>query len=43
MNRNDIWNLFKLTGKIEYFLKYKDMINKGIDRIETTESTGNNN
>ena len=26
MNRNDVWNLFKLTGKIEYFLKYKDMI-----------------
>lgn len=43
MNRNDIWNLFKLTGKIEYFLKYKDMINKGIDKIETTGSTGNNN
>lgn len=43
MNRNDIWNLFKLTGKIEYFLKYKDMTNKGIDRIETTESAGNNN
>ena len=43
MNRNDIWNLFKLTGKIEYFLKYKDMIDKGIDIIETTESAGNNN
>lgn len=23
MNREDLWNLFKMTGKIEYYLKYK--------------------
>lgn len=25
MNKNDIWQLFKSTGKIEYYLKYKSM------------------
>ncbi len=42
MNRKDIWQLFKLTGKIEYFLKYKQMIEKGIDYIGSSESNGNN-
>lgn len=28
MNENDLWLLFKKTGKIEYYLKYKD-IKKG--------------
>jgi len=23
------WDLFKKTGKIEYYLKYKEMINNG--------------
>ena len=27
MNKNDIWQLFKTTGKIEYYLKYKNMQN----------------
>lgn len=42
MNKNDIWNLFKMTGKIEYFLKYREMIEKGIDKIGSNESRGNN-
>lgn len=25
MNKEDLWNLFKLTGKIEYYLKYKEV------------------
>ena len=25
MNKNDVWSLFKMTGKIEYFLKFKEM------------------
>ena len=29
MTKQDLWNLFKLTGKIEYYLAYKKMINKG--------------
>ena len=29
MTINDVWNLFKLTGKIEYYLKYKEMIING--------------
>ena len=24
MNKKDLWNLFRLTGKIEYYLKYKE-------------------
>ena len=24
MEQKDLWNLFKLTGKIEYYLKYKN-------------------
>jgi hypothetical protein len=43
MNKNDIWNLFKMTGKIEYFVKYKEMTKKGIDYIGNNESKGNNN
>lgn len=27
MNKNDIWQLFKTTGKIEYYIKYKNMQN----------------
>lgn len=23
MTKEDLWNLFKLTGKIEYYLEYK--------------------
>ena len=31
MNKNDLWLLFKNTGKIEYYLKYKnyDKKNRG--------------
>lgn len=25
MNKNDLWLLFKKTGKIEYYLKYKSI------------------
>ncbi len=25
MNKEDVWKLFKLTGKIEYYLKWKKM------------------
>ena len=25
MNRYDVWLLFKKTGKIEYYLKYKEL------------------
>ena len=23
MNKEDLWNLFRITGKIEYYLEYK--------------------
>lgn len=29
MTKEDLWNLFKKTGKVEYYLKYKEMIKKG--------------
>lgn len=25
MNEKDMWKLFKLTGNIKYYMKYKDM------------------
>jgi hypothetical protein len=29
MNREDVWKLFKMTGKIEYYIKYKKMCKEG--------------
>lgn len=29
MTKEDLWNLFKLTGKIEYYLKYKEIDRRG--------------
>ena len=43
MNISDIWQLFKMTGKIEYFLKYKDMKEKGEVEIGSIESKRDNN
>ena len=43
MNIDDIWNLFKITGKIEYYLKYKHMKELGEDKIGSIESKRNNN
>ena len=28
MTKEDLWNLFKKTGKITYYLKYKEMIER---------------
>ena len=28
MNKDLLWDLFKNTGKIEYYLKYKELENK---------------
>ena len=38
MNINDIWQLFKKTGKLEY----NDMKNKGMSYIGDKESNRNN-
>lgn len=38
MDKNDLWNLFRLTGKIEYYLKYKEKEEKN----ESRRSNGNN-
>lgn len=37
MNKKDLWNLFRLTGKIEYYLKYKEE-----DKNELRRSNGDN-
>lgn len=29
MTKEDLWNLFKVTGKIEYYLKYKEIDRRG--------------
>lgn len=29
MTKEDVWNLFKKTGNITYYLKYKEMIKEG--------------
>lgn len=42
MNLLDVWNLFKTTGKIEYYLKYKQMLLEGNDYIGNKETNGNN-
>lgn len=33
MNKEDVWNLFKTTGKLEYFMQYRKMIQGGIDKL----------
>ncbi len=43
MTINDIWSLFKMTGKIEYFLKYKEMKELGELEIGSIESKRDNN
>ncbi len=39
--QNKIWNLFKLTGDIKYYMMYKEMENLEVD--ETREDKGNSN
>ena len=29
MTKEDVWNLFKMTGNLKYYLKYKQMIKAG--------------
>jgi len=38
MSINEIWNLFKITGNLNYYIKYREMINKGIDKIGDNKS-----
>ncbi len=33
MNKKDIWNLFVKTGKLEYYIKYKEMLERKIDTL----------
>ena len=33
MNINDVWHLFEKTGKIEYYIKYRQMVEGKFDTI----------
>lgn len=33
MKIEDVWNLFKKTGKLEYFIKYRKMVEGKIDTL----------
>lgn len=37
MSINDVWNLFKQTGKVEYYLKYINMLEGKIDTLGDNE------
>lgn len=30
MSKEDVWQLFKMTGKVEYYVKYKEMCKEGL-------------
>ena len=38
MNKKDVWNLFVQTGKIEYYIKYKEMKEGKIDTLANDRS-----
>ena len=40
MTKEDLWMMFKLTGKIEYYLKYKKLEEGSLN---AEKSRGNNN
>lgn len=29
MRKDDVWQMFKLTGKVDYYIKYKKMSKEG--------------
>lgn len=29
MTKEDVWQLFKMTGKVDYYIKYKQMCKEG--------------
>ncbi len=33
MTKDDLWNLFKMTGKLEYYIKYQEMVERKIDTL----------
>ena len=43
MNKNDVSSLFKMTGKIGYFLIFKEMQEKEVEYLGDNESKRDNN
>lgn len=41
MNKEDIWNLFKITGKINYYLLFKRLEKEEVDYIGNSKNKGN--
>ena len=33
MNKEDVWNLFKETGQIKYYIEYKKIKKKKVDDL----------
>lgn len=43
MTKDDVWNLFKQTGKVEYFIKYQQMVEGKIDTLGSKDDRRDNN
>lgn len=43
MNKEDVWRLFETTGKIEYYLKYRKMVEGKIEPLGSNRDKGNYN
>lgn len=37
LNKDDVWKLFVKTGKLEYYVKYKEMLEGKIDTLGDNE------
>ena len=42
MNQKDLWLLFKSTGKIEYYLKYKNYKDENEGKLEDAQQSWRN-
>ena len=38
MTKEDLWNLFRVTGNVSYYIKYKKMDVEGINMYGDNES-----
>ena len=43
MKKEELRELFKKTGNLNYFLTYRKMVSEGRDKIEYNSSNGDNN
>jgi len=43
VSKSELWNLFKITGNLNYYIKYREMIDRGIDKLGDNEGKWNSN